>query len=53
MLDSKNKTTVDRHPVDQAHKTVKSGKIKYCCSVDYDNMEFQAISWEDIEEEYK
>ena len=49
----KNETEVDRHPVDPTNKTIQSGKIKYCCSVDYENMEFQAISWKDIEEEYK
>ena len=48
-----NETEVERHPVDPTNKTIQSGKIKYCCSVDYENMEFQAISWEDIEYKYK
>ena len=33
--------------------TEETGESKFCCSVNYEKMDFQAISWEDIEEEYK
>ena len=47
----RNKNVPSQRTIDK--KEDSPNELRFCCSVNYEKMDFQAISWEDIEEEYK